>query len=301
MLLKGKNKKGEQMSIIKGFIVSLIAVGGFQHSKELCEGFVEENDMYITADAKGLVGGINEEDFNDVIDQASAIYAPIFTEQGVNLIVERKWSDGTVNAYARQSGKNWIVSMFGGLARHETTTKDAFMLVICHEIGHHIGGAPKYTDWYGNPDWASNEGQSDYFAGLKCARKVFSQENNVALMANQEVPEMVKAHCANEHVAAEAQAICARIAMAGQQVGYLFQDLRKESTVPAFETPDTKEVSKTSHRHPGTQCRLDTYFNSGVCGMDFNVDVDQADYKTGACIATTHELGNRPRCWFKPE
>ncbi len=288
------------MNTIKGLIAALLAVGGLQQSKELCEGFVPENDMYISVNAKTL-GGITEEDFHDVIDQAYAIYAPIIEAKGKNLVVERKWEDGTVNAYARQVGNNWMVSMFGGLARHETITKDAFMLVICHEIGHHIGGAPKYTDWYGNPDWASNEGQSDYFAGLKCARRVFSQQDNVAMMANQDVPEIVREHCSSEHNSTQDQAICERIAMAGQSVGFLFQDLRNETVAPAFETPDQKQVSQTSHRHPGTQCRLDTYFNSGVCGVNFEEDVKQDDYRVGACVRESHELGLRPRCWFKPD
>ena len=33
--------------------------------------------------------------------------------------------------------------MFGGLAGHETITTDAFALVACHELGHHIGGAQR--------------------------------------------------------------------------------------------------------------------------------------------------------------
>jgi hypothetical protein len=35
--------------------------------------------------------------------------------------------------------------MFGGLARHELVTDDGFMMVVCHETGHHLGGAPRYN------------------------------------------------------------------------------------------------------------------------------------------------------------
>jgi Zn-dependent protease with chaperone function len=53
--------------------------------------------------------------------------------------------------------------MFGGLARDPLVTKDGFSAVICHEIGHHIAGAPRKGF-----SWASNEGQADYFATTKC-------------------------------------------------------------------------------------------------------------------------------------
>jgi len=73
------------------------------------------------------------------------------------LVIDKHWEDGTVNAYASENGNNDVISMFGGLARHPAITPDAFYLVACHEIGHHLGGAPKK----GNTQWASNEGQAD--------------------------------------------------------------------------------------------------------------------------------------------
>jgi len=47
-----------------------------------------------------------------------------------------------VNAYASvdKQGQQFI-HMFGGLARHPLMTEDAFLLVACHEFGHHYGGA----------------------------------------------------------------------------------------------------------------------------------------------------------------
>ena len=88
-------------------------------------GIVEDNNLYIAVGEKNT-NGLTEEDFNDVISKVEAIYAPIIEEMGKKLIIERNWTDGTVNAYARQSGNNWHVAMFGGLARHETITRDGF-------------------------------------------------------------------------------------------------------------------------------------------------------------------------------
>ena len=154
-------------------------------------GFLPENDLYIPSSVKSI-NGITKEEFDKAIDEVEHIYAPIVSSLGGNLQIERNWDDGTVNAYASQSGKTWKVAMFGGLARHATITKDAMALVVCHELGHHIGGAPKKGaaagtggGWWGGQtsgsaiSWASNEGQADYFATLKCLRKTWINDNNV--------------------------------------------------------------------------------------------------------------------------
>ena len=126
------------------------------------EGFLPENDLKISVNAKRF-GGISEEQFNTVIDKVNDVYAPLVAQEGGTLKIVKNWTDATVNAYAQRQGTTYLVSMFGGLARHETITEDGMALVVCHEIGHHIGGAPKKT-W--GSAWASNEGQSDYFATL---------------------------------------------------------------------------------------------------------------------------------------
>ena len=88
-------------------------------TKNGSEGFLPKNDLYLSVDAKE-VNTITEEKFNSVIDQIETIYSPIVSEYGGKLEVVRKWTDGTVNAYAEQEGNIWKVSMFGGLARHKT-------------------------------------------------------------------------------------------------------------------------------------------------------------------------------------
>ena len=263
------------------------------------EGFVPENNLKIAVDAKRL-SGITEEKFNAVIDKVETLYAPIVQNYGGNLIVERKWTDGTVNAYAQQSGTNWKVSMFGGLARHATITEDGFALVICHEIGHHIGGAPRKVSAWASP-WASNEGQSDYFATLKCLRKVWNNDNNEEIVNAMTVPETLKKTCSEQHVWNGSYAVCVRGGMAGLSVAKLFQALRSSTIEPKFDTPDPKIVTKTDDNHPATQCRLDTYFQGALCEASMNEDVTATSEVTGTCHASLgHLSGKRPLCWFKP-
>ena len=132
------------------------------------QSFMPENDLWIPPYEKWEQKGVSEADFNEVLDWVSEIYTPIFKEKGLNFSILRGWSDGTVNAYAYQAGGTAYIKMFGGLARRSEVTKFGFLAVACHEVGHHLGGAPKYPD--GNL-WASNEGQSDYFFNVSFANQ----------------------------------------------------------------------------------------------------------------------------------
>lgn len=260
------------------------------------EGFVPKNDLFISVDDKEA-GGLTETQFNAVIDKVEGLYSPIVATYGGELEVVRNWTDGTVNAYAEQSGNEWKVSMFGGLARHKTITEDGFALVVCHEIGHHIGGAPRYN----GTEWASNEGQSDYFATMKCLRRVWQSDDNISVVDSMSgVPAALKDTCNKAWADKGDRAICVRGGMAGDSVARLFAALSWGKPAK-FETPDTKVVTATSDRHPATQCRLDTYFQGALCEKSFNEDVAADSEVTGTCHGSTgHKVGLRPLCWFKP-
>ncbi len=279
-------------------ISSILAVPAFTCTIDGKEGLLPENNEWISTDAKSMVNSnLDEVKFNEVIDSVLAVYDPIVSSMGGKLKVERNWEDGTVNAYASRRGGTWNVAMFGGLARHQAITPDGFALVVCHELGHHIGGAPKKKSWMSS--WASNEGQSDYFATLKCLRKTFRNDNNIEIMAKVQVPAAVVSTCATQFNNADDQALCQRGAMAGMSTARLFQELRKQPESPKFTTPDSKVVSKTDDAHPGTQCRLDTYFAGAICAELDADDVHQSNEDEGVCYrANGDKTGVRPLCWF---
>lgn len=271
-------------------------------------GFLPENNFKIPVGVKSE--GMTEAEFNASIDKVESIYSSIVSSMGGKLVIDRKWSDATVNAYAQQTGSTWKVSMFGGLARHKTVTEDGMSLVVCHEIGHHIGGAPKKGataggGWWGGgastASWASNEGQADYFATLKCLRKAFLNDNNMAIIAKMKVPSSVTEQCKKSTKGdTEDTALCIRTSMAGKSVSDLFSALSKTPETK-FETPDSKIATSTNDNHPAAQCRLDTYFNGSLCDVNMNEDVSQKEEVKGTCHPSLgHSKGNRPLCWFKP-
>lgn len=265
----------------------------------LCEGFVEENTMSIPVGF--TAGGITEAEFNGVMDKIEQIYTPIIAAKGGTFQLVRNWEDATVNAYAQRMGTTYQIQMFGGLARHPAITVDAMALVACHEVGHHIGGAPKVANPWSK--WASNEGQSDYFAGLQCLHKFYALTDAQDWMQKNaaSVPAFVVQKCETIYSKEADQVDCLRTSMAGMSVAMLFQDLRGETVVPDFSTPDARVVAKTDDRHPATQCRLDTYFQGGLCNKSVDAELSDTDYKQGTCAAAAGDTaGVRPLCWFKP-
>lgn len=256
---------------------------------------------------------ISEQRFNQIIDEVISLWTPVASAKGIKLIVDKKWSDPTVNASASQSGKTWLVSMYGGLARRPEVTEDGFAMVVCHELGHHFGG----YSFYGRTDWASAEGESDYFATNVCAKYLWGKQvqRNALYKRLRQTPPIVQKACDTVwNGNANAQAWCIRTALGGQSLANLLAALGG-SKQPSFETPDQTIVKKTSVSHPQAQCRLDTYFAGTLCTKKWDVNVIPGkDFAKGqdtpeaekvamnySCFSASGEkTGVRPLCWFKP-
>ena len=260
-------------------------------------GFLPENTMKIPVPSgRALLDGRMTEDiFNSVIEKARVIYAPVVSSKGGRLNMIRDWNDGTVNAYADREGNTWNVKMYGGLARHQAVTADGFAVVVCHELGHHLGGVPRYPGQF-----AANEGQADYFATLKCLRRVWEGDDNVSIVGSLGVPQTVTAACEKSFSDAASIALCQRTAMAGLSSANLSKALDGSGTV-SFTSPDANKVSSTYDSHPRAQCRLDTYYNGSLCQVKHAEEIGQNDPTVGVCSMEKNDsFGYRPQCWYKP-
>lgn len=263
--------------------------------------FMPENDLHLRPTMQADT--MDQREFDRIIDQVMAIYKPLVKEEfSANLVVERAWNDRTVNAYAYQSGSNWYVKMFGGLAKR--VTSEAFMLVLCHEIGHHLGGFP-----YVRNDWAANDGQSDAFATQVCMRKVLAEETKVNATFAKSVHPTPKKECDKAWNTDDDRNLCYRIVSGGKSVTNIFG--RNDWT-----TPDRRRVTTTDHKHPPSQCRLDTYLAGAVCATQTWDDAlipgktgragsnsrtaERASAEVSCHTANGDVQGNRPRCWFSP-
>lgn len=236
---------------------------------------------------------ITEDEFEAVLVGVEDFYKPLVKDlYGADLSVVRDWQDPTVNAYATQSGSAWEIHMYGGLARRPEITPDGFALVACHEMGHHLGGFPYVQSW------AANEGQSDYFGTLSCARQLWKDEAVKNDQAVAKIPAYPKKLCDDSWKQAEDRHLCYRVALAGKSLA----DLLSGGSAK-FESPSRSVVSATNNAHPAGQCRLDTYLAGAICHAEFDKDSipkTERDSAKVSCLQSRKEAGFRPRCWFKP-
>ncbi len=264
-----------------------------------CEGFLAPNNLLLPPSDKNE--GLSELEYEEVISKIERIYSPVARENNAVLKLQRQWVSPTVNAgtYRDERNKQWLVNLYGGLARHPFMTLDGYALVICHEIGHHLGGAPKKT-LEERPFWPSSEGQADYWATLKCLRRIFKHEDNLEAIKDLVIPAIVSKECENSFTNKNLSTLCIRMALAGQAVSKISAAVRVRRN-PEFETPDPSIVIQNFEKHPLPQCRLDSYFQGALCTKAVEEAVSQQDARRGTCHPENgFQMGLRPLCWYRP-
>lgn len=292
--------------------LSACLIAGVFFAQNAQGSILPPNNLHLQDNVNSLAN-MTEQEFNTIINDVINRYKPIVAAKGATLKSNNLWTDSTVNASAQQVGTQWIVNMYGGLARRPEVTPDGFAMVVCHELGHHLGGFP----FYGDRDWAASEGQSDYFATQSCAREIWKSQPSENARFRTLVGDFEKNKCDTVWSKQEDQDLCYRTAAAGQSLATLLGALRSGTTPPPrFDTPDPRRVSATYTAHPEAQCRLDTYFNGALCPMPFDKNVIPGRNTAGGQTSKDTELvasnsscmtaagfamGVRPLCWFKPQ
>jgi len=263
-----------------------------------CDGGMKlAKNMSIPANS-ALANDVTEAQFRGAIKSFEQFFGPEIERQyNAELIVIGSWASNTVNAYAEQSERKAMITIYGGLARHPHMTLDGFKATLCHELGHHFGGYPKKS----TNKWSSAEGQSDYYATMKCLRRLWAKEDNLSAIRNLVIPDKVKRECVQTFSKYSDQYLCARMSMAGMAISLMIQALDHDSIEPKFETPDTTVARAMNYLHPYAQCRLDTYFNGAICPVSESVEFDDVRETVGSCHQKNGDVrGLRPRCWFVP-
>lgn len=296
--------------MLKAFIILTLSFFSTSFHHAHTSNCFPKNDLSFPADQKST-GGITKADFDRVLDEFEAVMnLEVSRVDAARLVVERRWETADVNAMAYQSGSYRYVVMYGGLARHPDVTVDAFRLVACHELGHHLGGSPKKAGgFWGGAAWASNEGQADYYASLKCFRRLVIEGQKLNLdVAGPDLSKypaselnLAKTECAKSFTRSDDQEICVRATMGGYAIGRMFNSFNTNTKPISLATPNPNVVSRTNDNHPESQCRTDTYFQGAICDVSYRDDVSNNDEYRGTCNnKDNHPRGLRPLCWFKP-
>lgn len=304
-----------QITILIGFF--LFSFIGITLAETSHARFLPINNLH-RYDRRNITNNIDEATFNAIIQKVYYAYAPIVKSHGARLVINRRWDDATVNAYADRNDGNWNVTLFGGLARRPEVTPDGFMLVACHELGHHLAGFPFYSDH----TWAASvEGESDYYATQACARLLWrSEPQQNAAYRNMLDPE-TRFACTWKWRRTQDQDLCFRAAFASISLSTLLSRLAGHPVDPTLAARDRNVVPATDESHPDAQCRLDTMLNGALCNMPFNMgfipgldpnlmaSMDPRKAEAQAIRFSCRQepgdprlqprYGARPLCWFK--
>ena len=266
---------------------------------------IEQSGGYFKVEPKILssqkTSNITEKQFKSLLKKIKKTYKKQVHKSGGLFKVKGKWKSNRVNAFAYRAGPVWGLKALGGLARHPLINYDGFALVLCHEMGHHLGGAPKSKTYFKR--WVSFEGQADYWATLKCFRHIFEKENNIKFLENNisDIPIWASLRCMETYENEKESALCIRSIMAGLTMAKLIADYKEEES-PKLNNSDLSVIEKTTPWHPATQCRLDTYAQGALCPVNSTIRVDKEDPSLGSCSRTMGDIqGNRPLCWYNPE
>jgi hypothetical protein len=228
-----------------------------------------KNNLHEQDFVNGFTASISALEFRQTIDAVVNFYRPIIAARGANLTVEYNWEDSTVNAFADKQGNEWTIAMYGGMARRPEITRDGFQMVVCHEMGHLLGGFP----FYSNEDLAA-EGQADFWATQACVKRVWKGGG---------------------------PAIKARAIAASRSISNMLATLEGN----AYPSPDRKDPSVvlyTQDTHPVAQCRLDTYLAGVACNQVFPTDAyPKTQFQAYSVSCMPPQKAQRPRCWFAPK
>lgn len=241
-------------------------------------------------------------DFKNLRQIVENEYNPIFiSELGSPLKIEL--DEDSPNYVGGIDFRNGIYSIQLGsdFEKEEGITIDSYAAILCHEIGHALGGLPKkINSSNGEISWSSTEAQSDYFSSTICLKKIFKllpSENS-----NLMIPENIRKDCELAFTKSNSdddKKICMRTAQAGYELmTYLFQLFSKYGGPQKYNyKPELtqKELSNESSKnlYPNLQCRLDTIVAGALCVEQKN------DFQDGFCEkAEGYTIGLRPSCWY---
>jgi len=208
--------------------------------------------------------------------------------------------------------------------RRNGISADVATFILCHEVGHTLGGYPFKgvraqpqaggiaSGLYGTV--LSAEGNSDYFASKECLPRIWADQRALNAKFRERVSDYVRARCDEVWREIDEQNLCYRSLAAAEAFGRWLV-VGKLDPVPKLETPDPTVVEKMDSGYPKhAQCRVDTILRGALCRTKFrgtaipglvepfdqvwlNPPASEAAAALDSCVEGP---ASRPACWFMP-
>ncbi len=226
--------------------------------------------------------------------------------------------DGSLTMDIRED-REWRVEIGLNLMVPGRTTADVAAFLLCHEVGHAVGGFPfkqgpkqtRQVEGLANGSYgtvSSMEAQSDYFASKDCLPRLWANETEKNARFRTTVSEFVKSACDAVWETEAEQNICYRGAATAEAFGYWYAP--EESL--RVDTPEPSVVERTTEGR-SKQCRVDTMFQASLCPKKLSgttiagliepfeqvLTISPEVEEAAAVFSCTEGVGSRPPCWFK--
>lgn len=255
-----------------------------------------KNDKFIFSAKK-------EKRFHQIIDRITGLFADEVRLRGSKLKVIKDWKSKEQNAYALQTSTDWEVHVLGGYYRHKDITDEGLAEVVCHELGHHLAGAPYKMFQSGlGPSfgWASTEGQADYWGFSVCLKKYFEAYPEEVKIKDK----FAKDKCDKNYDEEADRDTCYHLSNAALSSATMLESFSSDPVTNFSQKTDSRVTNINSSSHPATQCRYDTYIAGALCQVEDpnRTSVDPADFSNILCANKNQKeityTNNRPKCWF---
>ena len=212
--------------------------------------------------------GLSESQYYKVLGTFMVEYYQLVkTKTGKDLIINFDWQNKFFGAFAKDEGTKYSISLWGGMSRAEGMTEELAYFILCHELGHILGGNPKQT--IPGSDWASSEGQSDFFAAKRCIPYLLKKIPMKKRHASKRTDEICKGDTQ-----------CETIASIGKEFINFAQrwSFQNYTEVKLGEIPAEVPKSLLRNVYPSDQCRVETVIQGATCLVNANC--------------------SRPVCWY---
>ena len=252
--------------------------------------------VFLTQIAHGVVF---KKDYIEITNALTSIYGKQIDSNGGLLKFTLKEVDQAANAYAaKRSDNNWEITVISSLLSLNEQTKASLGIVLCHEIGHFLGGQPYVVGVQLTPAVRSNapkkmscEGQADYFATSECLRKLTTVIPDLFSKNTGIINPYLNAECEKSYTDSMEIKVCQETLVASYQASIIYQKIMEQLKVPAsfFSKIDNEKSDRTLNlvgEYPTLDCRYETFINGALCsGKNSNVCSDMK--------------WSRPACWFQ--
>lgn len=237
------------------------------------------------------------ERYLEIIEELKREFDRDLSEAQASLEVRFDMDSDVVNAYADREGDKWLITFNGAMIRHRHFDENIFTMVLCHELGHHLGGAPLKLPGDSERGWISAEGQADYYTTNICAKRLFENKDNADFMRGQRIHKRARKGCGKYN--GERRDLCLRSALLSERTGQFLHRIGytrrgPRGRFPRVQTPDRSVTTYTNLKHPEPQCRLDTFFQGALCPKLYGSPYAQDPN----CYGEKEFSGARPGCWF---